>query len=101
MLGSVSTFLQKCRDWAISILDLPTAYWHELVTAIDNDELELPPSLRLVIIGGARPQPESLQQWQKHPGGEIRPLTTHGPTTPPAPRPSYQHPATHHPHAST
>jgi len=80
MLGSVSTFLQKCRNWAISILDLPTAYWHELVTAIDNDELELPPSLRLVIIGGERAQPERLQHWQKHVGGEIRLLNTYGPT---------------------
>ena len=31
-------FLDHCARHEITVLDLPTAYWHELVTAIDSGE---------------------------------------------------------------
>jgi amino acid adenylation domain-containing protein len=80
MLDSVSMFLQKCRDWEITVLDLPTAYWHELTETIWRQKLSLPASLRLVIIGGEKAIPERLIQWQGTAGGEIRLLNTYGPT---------------------
>ncbi|MEP6707581.1 MAG: amino acid adenylation domain-containing protein, partial [Pyrinomonadaceae bacterium] len=80
MLASVTGFLQLCGDWAITVLDLPTAYWHEMVTQIEAENLELPPSLRLVIIGGERALPDRLAQWQKRFGPEVRLLNTYGPT---------------------
>src|SRR5205085_3902090 len=30
MLASAAMFWSKCREWQLSVLDLPTAYWHEL-----------------------------------------------------------------------
>ena len=80
MLASVAGFLQLCRDWAITVLDLPTAYWHEMVTQIEAENLELPPSLRLVIIGGERALPERLAAWQERFGSEVRLVNTYGPT---------------------
>jgi amino acid adenylation domain-containing protein len=80
MLASVHGFLQRCRDLAITVLDLPTAYWHELVAQIDAENLELPPSLRLVIIGGERALPQRLATWQEHFGAEVRLVNTYGPT---------------------
>src|SRR5713226_3364551 len=34
MLDSASVFLEKCRDWCITVLDLPTPYWHELTARL-------------------------------------------------------------------
>src|SRR5262249_4651325 len=36
-LDSVSVFLQKCRDWKITVLSLPTVYWHELMTTLSAE----------------------------------------------------------------
>ncbi len=80
MPASVAGFLQLCRDWAITVVDLPTAYWHEMVAQIEAENLELPPSLRLVIIGGERALPERLAAWQKRFGSEVRLVNTYGPT---------------------
>ena len=32
MLNSASTFVQKCREWKLTVLQLPTAYWHQLTS---------------------------------------------------------------------
>ncbi|MBC8229643.1 non-ribosomal peptide synthetase [bacterium] len=80
MLDSIPTFLQKCRDWALTVLDLPTAYWHELTAGFDTESLTSPPSLRLVIIGGEKALPEPLVVWQKHVGQRVRLVNTYGPT---------------------
>src|SRR5262249_37846369 len=37
MLGSTGVFLQKCREWKLTILNLPTAYWHDLVSVIESE----------------------------------------------------------------
>ena len=80
MLDSVALFLQKCRDWQITVLDLPTAYWHKLTEAVCTQKLSLPETLRLVIIGGERAIPERLREWQASAGRRIRLLNTYGPT---------------------
>ena len=80
MLDSVSLFLEKCRDWQITVLDLPTVYWDELVEQLSSALLTIPEQLRLVIIGGERAAPGRLAQWQKHVGERVRLLNTYGPT---------------------
>ncbi|HEY7546864.1 MAG TPA: amino acid adenylation domain-containing protein, partial [Blastocatellia bacterium] len=80
MLSSTSTFLDQCRDWNITILDLPTAYWHELAASLDAEGLSLPPSVRLVIIGGERALPERVAMWRKKVDSRVRLLNTYGPT---------------------
>ena len=80
MLGSPSRFLRACRDAALTVLDLPTAYWHELALGLGREGLELPPSVRLVIIGGERALPERFAQWRERVGGRVRLVNTYGPT---------------------
>jgi non-ribosomal peptide synthetase component F len=36
----------------ITVMDLPTAYWHEWVYALPGLSEKVPPGLRLVIVGG-------------------------------------------------
>ena len=80
MLESVASFVEKCDDWSITVLDLPTAYWHELTTTLSSDDLALPPSVRLMIIGGERAIPEKLALWQGCVGRRVKLLNTYGPT---------------------
>ncbi len=80
MLSSTATFLRACADLALTVLDLPTAYWHEVALALSREELELPPSVRLVIIGGERALPERFAQWLEKVGGRVRLVNTYGPT---------------------
>lgn len=80
MLNSVATFLQTCGEWGITILDLPTAYWHEIVLSVAEEALVMPPSLRVMLIGGERALPERLRSWQQHVGGRVRLFNTYGPT---------------------
>lgn len=78
---SFSTFLQKCHDLALTVLDLPTGYWHELTTRLEPAErFVFPPSLRLVIIGGERALRERLRAWQPYVGQRVRLINTYGPT---------------------
>ncbi len=81
MIASVAGFLAACRDWQITVLDLPTSYWHELAAGAIAEGLRLPESLRLVIIGGEKALPERLAQWQKIAGaGRVRLLNGYGPS---------------------
>ena len=80
MLSDSTSFLQTCAQWGVSVLDLPTAYWHELMMSLDREEAAWPAGLRLVIIGGEKAQAESIVQWQQHMGQRIRLMNTYGPT---------------------
>ena len=80
MLDSVETFLQTCATEGITVLDLPTAYWHVIAAELGANSLTFPPSLRLVIIGGEAALPERLETWQAHASAHIRLVNTYGPT---------------------
>ncbi|HSK76484.1 MAG TPA: non-ribosomal peptide synthetase, partial [Thermoanaerobaculia bacterium] len=79
MLASGASFLEGCRERGITVLVLPTAYWHEIAARLDAEDLALPPGLRLVSAGGERLLPERLAAWQRR--FPSRPLfNTYGPT---------------------
>ncbi|MEG4517833.1 MULTISPECIES: amino acid adenylation domain-containing protein [unclassified Microcoleus] len=80
MLDSISSFLKKCREWEITVLDLPTAYWRELTARLSIEKAEFPPSVRLTIIGGEAALSASLNQWQKCVSEKVRLVNTYGPT---------------------
>ncbi|HEY9803487.1 MAG TPA: amino acid adenylation domain-containing protein [Leptolyngbyaceae cyanobacterium] len=80
MLSSVAHFLEKCRDWQLTILDLPTAYWHQLISELAIAHLTIPESLRLVIIGGEPALPQQVALWQEYVGAYPKLVNTYGPT---------------------
>jgi amino acid adenylation domain-containing protein len=65
MLSSVSTFIQKCWEWQLTVLMVGTAYWNQLTSELATTNNTLPPSVRLLSTGGEKWLPEKLQQWQK------------------------------------
>lgn len=80
MLDSITFFLEKCEEWGITVLDLPTAFWHELTRKISEKAASLPPPVRLVIIGGEKALPDMMSQWQKHVSPQVQIVNTYGPT---------------------
>jgi amino acid adenylation domain-containing protein len=66
MLNSISTFVQKCWEWKLTVMNLTTAFWHQLMTELARTHESLPPSLRLVFIGGERVLPEKVKLWQEY-----------------------------------
>jgi amino acid adenylation domain-containing protein len=80
MISSPRDFMNQCDAWRVTVLDLPTAYWHELTDALDGEGVRLPASVRLVIIGGEKALPERVQVWQRFAGESVRLVNSYGPT---------------------
>ncbi|BAU67247.1 amino acid adenylation domain-containing protein [Stanieria sp. NIES-3757] len=78
---SSSLLLQKCHDYGITILDLPTAFWHLLTSELEqNSQLQLPESIRLVIIGGEAVNAKKVASWNRLVGTSCQLINTYGPT---------------------
>jgi amino acid adenylation domain-containing protein len=80
MLTDAATFCRRCAEWGVTVLDLPTAYWHELVAELERGAVRLPAAVRLVIIGGERALPERVAAWRRSVGDGVRLVNTYGPT---------------------
>lgn len=78
--GSFPRFLRAVRRQGITVLDLPSAYWHELVLHLVDSGEPLPGCLRLVIIGGEPVNAARLEAWRHLDTGRIRLLNTYGST---------------------
>jgi len=76
--GSFPPFVRMLADREITVVDLPTAFWHELVLFLHEERLKLPDSVRLVVIGGERVDPTRLRQWRDLDVGNVRLLNTYG-----------------------
>ncbi|MEX1830099.1 amino acid adenylation domain-containing protein [Luteibacter sp. CQ10] len=63
----------------VTVLNLPTAYWHAFVEALGDTTVDTG-SLRLVIVGGERVSLASLRRWHALAGTRIACLNTYGPT---------------------
>jgi len=75
---SFPRFLRMIDSERITVLDLPTAFWHELVHYLVEDRFTLPRCLRLVIIGGEAASPARLADWCGLDVAHIRLLNTYG-----------------------
>ncbi|MFB6530857.1 amino acid adenylation domain-containing protein [Streptomyces sp. NPDC056399] len=70
--------LRREAGRSVTVLDLPTAYWQELVSL--GDQAPWPPALRLVILGGSEARAVTLAQWRERHGDTVRLVNTYGPT---------------------
>jgi amino acid adenylation domain-containing protein len=62
----------------VTVLDLPTAYWHHLVDVIDD--VPWPDTLRLVVLGGEQVHEGAVARWRERFGDRVRLVNTYGPT---------------------
>jgi len=79
MLTSAKQFLEGCARLGITIMDLPTGYWHHLTAAICADDLPVPESVKLLILGGEQAHSDHVDRWLERAPG-VRLLNTYGPT---------------------
>ncbi len=83
MLVSGSRFVQRCREWGITMMDWPTSHWHQVMVELAAAEETLPESLRVVSVGGEAVCLETLKLWQRCVKGLANPpqlLNGYGPT---------------------
>ncbi|MDQ3982995.1 MAG: amino acid adenylation domain-containing protein, partial [Actinomycetota bacterium] len=72
---------RKVDELGITVLDLPTAYWHELASACaEGIDVRDRPSLRLVVIGGEAMSPARTRLWLESSPRPVRLSNTYGPT---------------------
>jgi amino acid adenylation domain-containing protein len=76
---AVGDFLRWVRERNVTALDLPTAYWHELVGELSESNFRLPESLRIIIVGGEKASSAKLAAWRTV-GSRVRWVNTYGPT---------------------
>ncbi|WP_371632864.1 amino acid adenylation domain-containing protein [Streptomyces sp. NBC_01259] len=62
----------------VTVLDLPTPYWHQLADTIDT--VAWPPGLRLLILGADQVSAEAVAAWRAHFGERVRVVNSYGPT---------------------
>ncbi|MEG3908710.1 amino acid adenylation domain-containing protein [Microcoleus sp. w2-18bC1] len=81
-LGSISPTIAEFQELInrekLTVLNLPASYWHEWVFVLDSSEIQLPSSLRLVVVGNEKVLPDKLIDWQKIVGNHIRWLNAYG-----------------------
>lgn len=73
-------FVRLCDQWQLTVLSLPTGFWHELVATIASDGLTIPQTVRMVIIGGEQAVSQRVATWFDRVGDRVRLLNTYGPT---------------------
>ena len=71
-------FIDFCRENSLTVLDLPTSYWHML--ADESDSLTMPEDIRLIIIGGDEANSDKVEKWNNNVNANIRLINTYGPT---------------------
>jgi len=79
-LESVAALLRRVEAARVTILDLPTAYWHELVRELFAGAVRLPGCVHTVITGGERLLPERAREWDVAVGDAVRLMQGYGPT---------------------
>jgi amino acid adenylation domain-containing protein len=80
MLASPEAFWETCRRGGLTVLDLPTAVWHDRAAELEAGTGAVPDSVRLVVIGGERALPERMAAWRRALEGRVRLMNTYGPT---------------------
>jgi amino acid adenylation domain-containing protein len=76
-IESVAHFWQCCAAVGVTVLNLPTAFWHELA----HDKAALPTaSVRHISIGGENVSETAIREWYARPGSLPKLLNAYGPT---------------------
>ena len=75
--GDLMQFVEREK---VTVANLPSSYWHELVVELSRTGATLPPALRLIVIGSEKALPGKLAEWYELPIAKPRLINAYGPT---------------------
>jgi amino acid adenylation domain-containing protein len=75
-LASIGQFLRFIEAEGITVLNVPTAFWHALVDSFPAEVI--PQCVRLVVIGGEKASLPHYQAWKRHVGDRIQLINAYG-----------------------
>ncbi|MFD2168557.1 non-ribosomal peptide synthase/polyketide synthase [Tumebacillus lipolyticus] len=73
-------FSRYVEAQALTVLSLPTAYWHEWAFELHQSGTRVPPHLRMVLLNAEEPAMERFQMWWQIGGDQVETINTYGPT---------------------
>ena len=76
---SREAFWQRMARWRVTLMDLPTAYWHQ-VAPTDKEPGLVPESMRWIMAGGEGLRGASSARWRSRHPPESKLVNTYGPT---------------------
>ena len=79
-LSSFTEFVHWLAEYQVTVLNIPTAFWHEWVAGLSPAQVPLMNLLRLVVVGGEKVSVAHWRTWRKLVGTRIRWFDSYGPT---------------------
>ncbi|MGI9022487.1 MAG: amino acid adenylation domain-containing protein [Acidimicrobiales bacterium] len=73
-------WLAWVREQRITVLSLPTAYWHEWIRDLEALGEPVPDDIRIVVVGGEKALGPAYRNWARISGGRSRWVNVYGPT---------------------
>lgn len=77
--GSVPALLRAVERRSVSVVDLPTAFWNQVVDYLETTGAAVPECLRLVVVGGEEVRARQVRVWAER-APDVRLLNTYGQT---------------------
>ncbi len=77
--SNLDHWLAEIKQQRISVLNIPSAFFHVLMQHLQANEDTLPSRVRLVIIGSEKPSPQSIATFFKR-HAQVRLINAYGPT---------------------
>lgn len=75
---SLTALLGLAARTGATVLDLPTAIWHELAVALGSGTVAIPSTVRMIVIGGEEASPQLVARWYRHGGPPLH--NSYGPS---------------------
>ncbi|MEK6278973.1 MAG: amino acid adenylation domain-containing protein [Acidobacteriota bacterium] len=75
--GELMQFIEREK---VTVANLPSSYWHELVVELSRTGATLPPALRLIVIGSEKAAPGKLTEWHNLQISKPKLINAYGPT---------------------
>jgi len=80
-ISNPAEFHRKIAEFRLSVINLPTAFWHQVSQIwAAATSLDIPSSVRLFIVGGEAMPIQGLESWRQTPMNSMRLLNAYGPT---------------------
>ncbi|HEX7184129.1 MAG TPA: non-ribosomal peptide synthase/polyketide synthase [Thermoanaerobaculia bacterium] len=78
--GTIAELLRFLEQQDVTVVNFPASYWHRWVSEMEAEQLPLPSSLRLAVIGSEAVLPHRVRSWMEKVGEKITLVNAYGVT---------------------